>query len=73
MMKQTALEHFGSQSALARAFGITQPCVHRWGDLLPLARAIELEDITGGELKVDWVAYGLRPRVPADIVTSEAA
>ncbi len=48
------LRHFkGSQVAIARALGITEQAVSRWGRLnrVPMGRQYELQLLTGGTLK----------------------
>jgi DNA-binding transcriptional regulator YdaS (Cro superfamily) len=51
MLTRDAIVHFGSQAALARALGITQPSVAGWGDVVPLGRQYQLEVITSGALR----------------------
>lgn len=57
MRKVDAVEHFGSQRALAAALGITEQAVSLWSELVPEGRAYQLESITDGELKVDPASY----------------
>lgn len=63
MLTKDAVAHFGSQAALARALGITQPSVAGWGDVVPLGRQYQLEVLTSGALRA------ARPAAP----TPEAA
>lgn len=51
MKKQDAISHFGSKTAIARALGITRQAVQLWGDFVPTASAIALEEVTHGALK----------------------
>lgn len=53
MRTQEAVEHFGSQKALAEAIGIKQPSVAEWGEFPPLPRQIDLEVVTAGKLKAE--------------------
>jgi DNA-binding transcriptional regulator YdaS (Cro superfamily) len=50
-----AIEHFGSQSALARALGIEPPSVAEWkaNGRIPPLRQFQIESVTGGKLKAD--------------------
>jgi DNA-binding transcriptional regulator YdaS (Cro superfamily) len=46
------LRHYGSQAAIAKAFGIQQPSVAEWKKRgVPEKRQLEAEQNTGGELK----------------------
>ncbi len=48
------IKHFGSQGAVARAIGISQPSVCEWQDNgVPENRQLEIQKITGGTLKAD--------------------
>lgn len=60
MRTEDAIRHFGSKAALARALGIRQPSIYDWGELVPMGRAYELQDLTGGALRVDRNAYNRR-------------
>jgi len=53
MRTDTAIQHFGSQAALARALGISQPSVAGWGAKVPWRRQLQLERLTNGALKHD--------------------
>lgn len=65
MNKKEVIAHFGSQSATARALGITRSAISQWGELVPLATAARLERITNGALELDLNAY---PRkIPSSI------
>jgi DNA-binding transcriptional regulator YdaS (Cro superfamily) len=45
--------YFGSQSAMARALGVTRASVSCWiiNGIVPPARAIQIEKVTEGEFK----------------------
>ena len=60
MRTEDAIQYFGSKAALARALGIRQPSIYDWGELVPKGRAYELQDLTGGALRVDRNAYNRR-------------
>lgn len=53
MLTKSAIEHYGSVSALAAALGITTAAVYQWGEVVPLLRAYQLERLTSGELAVN--------------------
>lgn len=53
MTKTQAVEHFGSQMAIARALGIKGPSVVNWGERIPPLRQLQIERVTGGALKAD--------------------
>jgi len=50
---EPVIQHFGGQSKLAAALGISQVAVHFWvrEDALPAKRAIQVERITNGKFK----------------------
>ncbi len=60
MHKSEAVSHFGSQRKLADALGISQASVSEWGELIPMGRALQIEKITRGRLKVDLSIYDRR-------------
>lgn len=53
MTKAEAVKEFGSQDALAKAIGVTQPTVAGWGEYPPLPRQIDIEMATAGKLRAD--------------------
>lgn len=62
MRKSDVLAHFdGNQSAVARAINITRASVNQWGPLVPLDKALRLQDATKdhpkGPLTVDLSLY----------------
>ncbi|ECJ2444979.1 Cro/Cl family transcriptional regulator [Salmonella enterica subsp. diarizonae] len=59
---QKAVDIFGSKAAIARALGVSQPAVTRWGETIPKGRALELEKLTDGALKCDLSLYKGRQR-----------
>ena len=64
-MKTTSLslidviEYFGNQSALARELGIKPQSVQEWvsSNHLPIRRAIQIERITGGEIRLEDILH----------------
>ena len=53
MKTQDAIKYYGSQSALARAVGVTRAAVNAWGDEMPIGRQFQIEVLTSGALKAD--------------------
>lgn len=51
--KTEAVQHFGTQHALAKALGIAQPTISRWGERMPAWRQLQIEALTAGKLKAD--------------------
>lgn len=61
MNTKEVIQYFGSQSAAARALGITRSAISQWGELVPLATAARLEKLTYGRLKLNIDSYPQRP------------
>ena len=55
MKKSDAVAHFKSASNLAKALGLSRMSVSKWGEDIPQRRAFEIERITHGALKADFV------------------
>lgn len=53
MRTQDVLEHFKSQTAVAKALGIRQSSVAEWGEFPPPLRQVQLEALTEGQLKAE--------------------
>lgn len=53
MTPSEAIEHFGSQVALANALGLTQPTVSGWvqGGRIPRGRQFQIQVLTAGKLQ----------------------
>lgn len=49
MLTKDAIQHFGTQAALARALNIRQQSITDWGDTVPPLRQIQLEKLTAGD------------------------
>ncbi len=66
MLKADVLSHFGTQQKVAAAIGISQRAVSGWGEVVPMKRALQIEQATNGELKADLAHYiggdGTRPQ-----------
>ena len=65
MLKKTAIDHFGSATALARAIGRTTSAVTEWPDVIPEGMAYKIQVITGGLLQVDHSLYVKKPEAAA--------
>ena len=57
MKKTDVLKFFGGGSATAKALGLKRQAVHKWPDIVPLKRALQIESISKGKLKVKLSAY----------------
>lgn len=62
MRKTDVLSHFGTQQRVAEAltaagYRISQRGVSGWGEIIPLSRAVVVEKVTKGKLKVDLSMY----------------
>lgn len=53
MLKKDAIAYFGTQRALAEALGIRTQSISDWPETVPELRQLQLERITGGQLKAD--------------------
>ncbi len=53
MTTQDAIAHYGTQLELARALGLSPAAVCQWGEYPPRLRQLELQDLTGGQLKAE--------------------
>ena len=60
MRFSTALAHFKTSAAMARALEVSGPAITRWKhlDRVPKGRAYQLEKLTDGAIKVDLEVYG---------------
>ncbi|WP_104557235.1 Cro/CI family transcriptional regulator [Enterobacter sichuanensis] len=57
MKTETVISFFGTKTAVARALGISQVAVTRWGSVVPEKRAARLSLMTNGELIYDPKDY----------------
>lgn len=53
MKKSEAIAHFGTQTQLAKALGITHSSVSQWGEEIPELRAFQIERLTEGQLSCE--------------------
>lgn len=51
MKKADVIAHFGSQTAVAEALGISQASVAQWGDEVPSLRQLQIQALTLGKLR----------------------
>lgn len=65
MNKSDVLSHFGGTVKTARALGISHAAVVKWGDVIPLGKACQIEIMTGGELKSGVVQVRKPERIAA--------
>ena len=61
MLKETAIKHFGSAAAVAKAIGRTPSAVTEWPDIVPEGMAYKIQVITGGLLRADPALYKAAP------------
>ncbi|EOH6501843.1 Cro/CI family transcriptional regulator [Salmonella enterica] len=57
MLTQDVINYFGSKTKLAKALGVSQPAVSRWGVHVPEKRAARLALMTAGQLVYDPCEY----------------
>lgn len=57
MLTETALRHFKTQSAIARALDISPAAVSKWGEIVPIESALALEIVTHAAVEVDRSLY----------------
>lgn len=55
MKTKEAISHFGTAIALAKSLGISKQSVSKWGEDVPQRRAFEIERITNGVLKAEFI------------------
>jgi DNA-binding transcriptional regulator YdaS (Cro superfamily) len=53
MTPKQAIKHFSTQTALAAALGVTQPCISQWKKrgAIPRLQQLRIEALAGGALK----------------------
>lgn len=56
MKKTDVLAHFGGGSKVAEALGIKPSAVSQWPEDVPHLRQLQIEEITGGQLKASELA-----------------
>ncbi|HBB7092739.1 TPA: transcriptional regulator [Escherichia coli] len=57
MFKDDVLRYFKKKRLVAEALGISHVAVVRWQAVIPKLRAMELDEITNGELKYNPELY----------------
>lgn len=57
MLKKDAVKFFGSGSELAKRLGIRRQAVYQWPDVVPFKKAMRLEELTKGSLKMKKSLY----------------
>lgn len=57
MLTSSAVDHFGSKSAIARALKIGKAAVSKWEERVPPLQAARLHQITDGALVFDPSEY----------------
>jgi len=57
MRKETVVEHFGSEQAVAEALEISKQAVNKWPEIIPEGVAYKLQVLTAGRLHVDPSMY----------------
>jgi transcriptional repressor of cell division inhibition gene dicB len=57
MLKQDAIDHFGSVAKLAKALDLNVQAIYMWGEIVPERNAYKLQVITDGTLTVDPAVY----------------
>lgn len=57
MQKAAVIKHFGNQSEVARVLGISHNAVGKWGKVIPLLRAYQIQSLDGCDLEVDLSLY----------------
>lgn len=53
MRTADAIKHYKTQTALAAALGIDQSSISTWKEFPPALRQLQIEGLTGGELKAE--------------------
>jgi len=53
MKTQSAIEHYGSATALADALSVTLPAISQWGEYPPGGRQLQIQFLTGGRLQAE--------------------
>lgn len=53
MRTKAAIDHYGTQQAVADALGIKQSSVAEWGEYPPELRQLQIEYDTAGKLKAE--------------------
>ncbi len=57
MKTKQAVKVYGSEVAVARLLGVSRQAVNKWNGIIPLKRALTLERLSGGRLKLHLSDY----------------
>ncbi len=57
MHKQTVIDYFGNQVAIAGKLGLSEAAISRWGEVIPEKQALKLNKLTRGRLKYNPSLY----------------
>lgn len=71
MNKADAVRYFGTQELVAARLGISRQAVSQWPDAVPMKAAMQLQVLTGGDLRMDPSMYP--DLVKAAVIASESA
>jgi len=52
MKTAQVVKYFGSYAAIARVLCISRQAVHKWPETVPINRAVKLERLSNGRLRV---------------------
>ena len=50
MKKSDVINYFKTQEEIARRLKVTPSSISKWGEIIPIERAIEISRLTNGEL-----------------------
>lgn len=70
MRTDAAISHFRTQTALAKALGMSQSSIATWGEFPPKLRQLQLERLTQGALLAE---PGILPDVQENGASAQAA
>jgi hypothetical protein len=57
MLRTDAIRHVKTQRAIAQALDISEAAISKWGEVVPLDKAMALEILTKRKLRVDKSRY----------------
>jgi hypothetical protein len=64
MLTADAERHFGTRAEIVRALGNrTKAAIYHWGDVVPFAAALQLEEISKGKVKCRREMYDPSGRI----------
>jgi hypothetical protein len=65
MKTSEVVTFYGSKAALAAALGLRPPSISEWGEFPPPLRQLQIEALSGGELKAEPSCYPQAKPMPA--------